>query len=137
MLKASQNLTKVLTAIATPRSGSSWLPLSAQSSLSVHSVQAYVFSQIKVVVPIDEVEAQVMEVFKSLPNCNADKLIRTSAFRDIGLDSLDVVEAIVSLEEKFNVDIFDEHAEKIKNVWDITTIFHKELQRAYKKETTP
>ncbi|MDD5090598.1 MAG: acyl carrier protein [Candidatus Wallbacteria bacterium] len=37
---------------------------------------------------------------------------------DLGADSLDLVELIMSLEEKFNIEIPDEDAEKIKTVQD-------------------
>ncbi|STR19040.1 acyl carrier protein [Helicobacter pylori] len=39
--------------------------------------------------------------------------------KDLGADSLDVVELIMALEEKFNIEIPDEQAEKIVNVSDV------------------
>ncbi|WQU12503.1 acyl carrier protein [Helicobacter pylori] len=39
--------------------------------------------------------------------------------KDLGADSLDVVELIMALEEKFNIEIPDEQAEKIVNVGDV------------------
>ncbi|WP_120916484.1 acyl carrier protein [Helicobacter pylori] len=39
--------------------------------------------------------------------------------KDLGADSLDVVELIMALEEKFGVEIPDEQAEKIVNVGDV------------------
>ncbi len=39
--------------------------------------------------------------------------------KDWGADSLDVVELIMALEEKFGVEIPDEQAEKIINVGDV------------------
>ncbi|GAA7260460.1 acyl carrier protein [Helicobacter pylori] len=38
---------------------------------------------------------------------------------DLGADSLDVVELIMALEEKFSIEIPDEQAEKIVNVGDV------------------
>jgi acyl carrier protein len=37
---------------------------------------------------------------------------------DLGADSLDQVELVMALETEFNIDIPDEHAEKIKTVGD-------------------
>ena len=37
---------------------------------------------------------------------------------DLGADSLDLVELIMAMEEKFGVEIADEDAEKIKTVQD-------------------
>ncbi|GAA9265422.1 acyl carrier protein [Helicobacter pylori] len=39
--------------------------------------------------------------------------------KDLGADSLDVVELIMELEEKFGIEIPDEQAEKIVNVGDV------------------
>ncbi len=39
--------------------------------------------------------------------------------KDLGADSLDVVELIMALEEKFGIEIPDEQAEKIINVGDV------------------
>ncbi|GAA7443354.1 hypothetical protein MM0357_04250 [Helicobacter pylori] len=39
--------------------------------------------------------------------------------KDLGVDSLDVVELIMALEEKFGIEIHDEQAEKIVNVGDV------------------
>ncbi len=39
--------------------------------------------------------------------------------KDLGVDSLDVVELIMALEEKFGIEIPDEQAEKFVNVGDV------------------
>ncbi|GAA8928067.1 hypothetical protein BTM233_11300 [Helicobacter pylori] len=39
--------------------------------------------------------------------------------KDLGVDSLDVVELIMALEEKFGIEILDEQVEKIVNVGDV------------------
>ena len=53
--------------------------------------------------------------------------------KDLGADSLDLVELIMTLEEKFEVQIPDEDAEKIKTVGDaikyiVKTIDEKKTQ---------
>lgn len=40
---------------------------------------------------------------------------------DLNADSLDVVELVMALEEKFSIEIPDEEAEKIKTVNDVVT----------------
>ncbi|EJB56449.1 acyl carrier protein [Helicobacter pylori Hp H-30] len=47
--------------------------------------------------------------------------------KDLGADSLDVVELIMALEEKFNIEIPDEQAEKIVNVGDVMRYIEKQL----------
>ncbi|MGN8475621.1 acyl carrier protein, partial [Helicobacter pylori] len=47
--------------------------------------------------------------------------------KDLGVDSLDIVELIVALEEKFNIEIPDEQAEKVVNVGDAMRYIEKQL----------
>ncbi|PUD53107.1 acyl carrier protein [Helicobacter pylori] len=53
-------------------------------------------------------------------NVDAAQITPEAEFvKDLGADSLDVVELIMALEEKFGVEIPDEQAEKIINVGDV------------------
>jgi acyl carrier protein len=57
----------------------------------------------------------------SLPKEN----IRSEAtFKDLGADSLDIVEIIMSFEETFGVEIKDEDAEQIKTVEQAVTLIN-------------
>ncbi|GAA9888563.1 acyl carrier protein [Helicobacter pylori] len=47
--------------------------------------------------------------------------------KDLGVDSLDIVELIMALEERFGVEISDEQAEKIVNVGDVMRYIEKQL----------
>jgi len=61
----------------------------------------------------------VKEVVVEQLNVNPDEVKEESKFvEDLGADSLDVVELVMALEEKFDVEIPDEDAEKIANVSD-------------------
>lgn len=61
----------------------------------------------------DEVKAIVVEQL----NVNADEVKEESKFvEDLGADSLDVVELVMALEEKFDIEIPDDEAEKIVTV---------------------
>ncbi len=44
---------------------------------------------------------------------------------DLGADSLDVVEMIMALEEKFEIEIPDSEAEKIQTVQDVVNYIEK------------
>lgn len=48
-----------------------------------------------------------------------DVTLEASITEDLGADSLDVVDLIMSLEEEFNMEIPDEEIENIKTVGDI------------------
>jgi acyl carrier protein len=63
---------------------------------------------------------EVKEVIVEQLNVNADEVKLESNFvEDLGADSLDVVELVMALEEKFEIEIPDEAAEKIATVKDV------------------
>ncbi|WP_121054441.1 acyl carrier protein [Helicobacter pylori] len=47
--------------------------------------------------------------------------------KDLGVDSLDIVELIMALEERFGIEVSDEQAEKIVNVGDVMRYIEKQL----------
>ena len=62
---------------------------------------------------------RVIEVVKNFEKVDASKVTNDSHFiNDLGLDSLDVVEVVMALEQEFIVDIPDHDAEKIQSVND-------------------
>ncbi|MCH9814219.1 MAG: acyl carrier protein [Epsilonproteobacteria bacterium] len=64
---------------------------------------------------IDDIKEVVVEQL----NCNADEVKEDSKFvEDLGADSLDVVELVMALEEKFDIEIPDSDAESIATVGD-------------------
>jgi len=66
------------------------------------------------------------DVFKTVRDVTAEKLGITadeikpesSFIDDLGADSLDTVELIMGLEDKFEIEISDEEAEKIRTIKD-------------------
>lgn len=63
---------------------------------------------------------QVKELVASELKVALEEIKEESDFtKDLNADSLDVVEFIMALEEKFNIKIPDEDAEKIKTVQDV------------------
>ena len=62
---------------------------------------------------------EVKEIVAEQLNVNADEVKEESKFvEDLGADSLDVVELVMALEEKFDIEIPDDEAEKIVTVKD-------------------
>ncbi|MDU9764505.1 acyl carrier protein [Helicobacter pylori] len=61
-------------------------------------------------------------------NIDASQVTPEAEFvKDLGVDSLDIVELIMALEEKFGIEIPDEQAEKIVNVGDVMRYIEKQL----------
>ena len=70
----------------------------------------------------DDVKAVVVEQL----NVNEGEVKPESKFvDDSGADSLDVVELVMALEEKFEIEIPDEEAEKIQTVGDVVAYIEK------------
>jgi len=64
-------------------------------------------------------EEQVKAIVAEKLGVNADQVKSESSFvDDLGADSLDTVELVMAFEEKFNIEIPDEDAEKMKTVKD-------------------
>ncbi|MBP6162977.1 acyl carrier protein [Arcobacter venerupis] len=64
---------------------------------------------------LDDVKEVVIEQL----DCDPAEVKEDSKFiEDLGADSLDVVELVMALEEKFDIEIPDEDAEKILTVAD-------------------
>jgi acyl carrier protein len=65
-----------------------------------------------------------------------EKEITTDAsfIEDLGADSLDTVELIMSLEEEFDIEIPDEEAEKIKTVQNVVDYIKNHLNSGAAKE---
>ncbi|ADD27430.1 acyl carrier protein [Meiothermus ruber] len=61
----------------------------------------------------------VREVIVEKLGVDAEKVVPEARFiEDLGADSLDTVELIMGLEDKFGLEISDEDAEKIRTVQD-------------------
>ena len=60
---------------------------------------------------------EVIDIIVEQLNVDKDKVVPKASFiDDLGADSLDLVELIMAMEEKFDVEIPDEEAEKITTV---------------------
>ena len=69
---------------------------------------------------------EVKEVIVEQLNVSPDEVKSEAKFvEDLGADSLDVVEMIMALEEKFEIEIPDSDAENIKTVQDVVDYIEK------------
>ncbi|MBD5140986.1 MAG: acyl carrier protein [Oscillospiraceae bacterium] len=63
---------------------------------------------------------KVKEIIVEQLDVDADKVVTGANIQDdLGADSLDVVDLVMSLEEEFDIEIPDEAVENIKTVGDI------------------
>lgn len=68
----------------------------------------------------DNIESQVKEIIVEQLGVDPEKLTPDAKFvEDLGADSLDTVELVMTFEEKFSIEVPDEDAEKLKCVADV------------------
>jgi len=68
------------------------------------------------------VEEKVRNIIVEQLNVDAESVTPDASFiEDLGADSLDIVELVMTMEEEFDLEIPDEDAEKIKSVGDVIT----------------
>ena len=63
-------------------------------------------------------------------NVKTDKVkLESKIVEDLGADSLDVVEMLMSVEDKFNVSVSDEEAVNLKTVKDIVDLLESKINK--------
>ncbi len=68
---------------------------------------------------VEEIQEKVKKIIAEKLSVDLAEIKPEASFvDDLGADSLDLVELIMSMEEEFNVEISDEDAEKIVTVQD-------------------
>ena len=68
----------------------------------------------------DNIKDQVKEIIVEQLGVDPEKVTTDAKFiEDLGADSLDTVELVMTFEEKFGVEVPDEDAEKLKSVADV------------------
>jgi len=82
---------------------------------------------------LEEVEGKVLQVIKSHAPKELDQINRTASFEELGFDSLDAVDLIVTIEETLKVDIQDEEAAKIQTPNDAIALFHRYVLERFNK----
>ena len=68
--------------------------------------------------------SSVLQVVSEKLKKDKDTIIKAQTFQDLGVDSLDMVEMVMKLEEQFNIEINDEDAEKLTSIDQIVDYIH-------------
>ena len=68
---------------------------------------------------------KVIDIISEKLNMPKENVRSEVSFQDLGADSLDIVEMIMSFEETFGIEIKDEDAEKIKTVQTAADHIHE------------
>lgn len=74
------------------------------------------------------VEDKVIEIISEQLGLDKDEIqLEASFIDDLGADSLDIVEMIMTIEDDFDIEISDEDAEKIVSVQDAITYINDKM----------
>ena len=72
----------------------------------------------------EQTSAAVTEIISKTLSMPLENIHSSMTFKELGADSLDVVEMIMLFEETFGVEIKDEEAERISTVQEAIDIIH-------------
>jgi len=78
------------------------------------------------------IEEQIREIVARITRVDPGLITRESTFKDIKADSLDVVQALVAVEELFEIEIPDEEAQKFQNFGDFVSYVEGRVSKAEK-----
>ena len=67
------------------------------------------------------VEEQIRDIIAKITRVDKSIITRESTFKEIKADSLDIVQALVAVEETFGIEIPDEEAQKFQNFGDFVS----------------
>ena len=72
----------------------------------------------------EDTQQKVIAIIAEKLSIPQENITAESTFKDLGADSLDIVEMIMNFEESFGIEIRDEDAEKIKSVAEVVNLIH-------------
>lgn len=69
----------------------------------------------------EEISKSVIEIISKRITFNYEGIDEEYTFEDLGFDSLDMLEVIMLLEEKFDINVYVDQVKEIKKVSDLVT----------------
>lgn len=80
----------------------------------------------------ENIEARILTILKDF-DIEESIVLNSDFVKNLGLDSLDVVELIMSIEKDFNITITDDEAEKINTLEDAVKLVYDKLTTAIRQ----
>jgi acyl carrier protein len=78
------------------------------------------------------IEEQIRDIVAKITHVDKSIITRESTFKEIKADSLDVVQALVAVEETFGIEIPDEEAQQFKNFGDFVSYVENHVTQTEK-----
>ena len=63
----------------------------------------------------NDLEARILSIMEKDYQLSADEVKQATIWSELGLDSLDIVELILKLEEEFGIEVDDDATDKVKS----------------------
>jgi len=75
------------------------------------------------------VEEEIRDIVSKIAHIDKSIITREATFKEMNADSLDIVQALVAVEEKYDIEIPDEEAQKFNNFGDFVDFVDKEAAK--------
>ena len=76
----------------------------------------------------DQIKEKVQDIICNQLGIEKEKVVESASFtKDLGADSLDVVELVMAFEEEFSIDIDDDKAGQMQTVENVIEYISKEV----------
>ena len=75
------------------------------------------------------IEEEVRDIVANIVHVDKSVITREGTFKDMKADSLDIVQALVAVEDKFGIEIPDEEAQKFQNFGDFVAYVESQVQK--------
>ena len=75
------------------------------------------------------VEEEIKDIVSKIAHIEKSIITREATFKEMNADSLDIVQALVAVEEKYDIEIPDEEAQKFNNFGDFVDFVDKEAAK--------
>jgi acyl carrier protein len=77
--------------------------------------------------PIEIIEDVVRNTVTRITRKDISQFTRTTTFKDLEADSLDIVQILVALEDHFDIEVVDEELESITNMGDFIDYINRKV----------
>lgn len=76
-------------------------------------------------IDVQDTKIRVLAIVMDKLQIDETSIHDSSTLQDLGADSLDLVEIVMSLEDEFSIEISDEDAEKLENIAQVIDYVHQ------------
>ena len=76
----------------------------------------------------ESLEQAIKDIIVGIVHCEPEILKPDTTWKDMEADSLDLVQVLVALEDKYGIEISDEDAEKLTNFGDLITYIQQHVK---------